>query len=71
MEQEPGMPAEYHLLAKQIQELAAEEPSGVPLMANTSAVIMEMIPRLNWAGFYLKQGDRLILGPFQIGRAHV
>lgn len=34
-------------------------------LANTSAFIMQEVPHLNWAGFYLKEGDGLVLGPFQ------
>ena len=34
-------------------------------LANTSAFIMQEVPRLNWAGFYLVEGRSLVLGPFQ------
>ena len=33
--------------------------------AQASAAIWEALPRINWAGFYLRQGDELVLGPFQ------
>lgn len=33
-------------------------------MANFSAFVFHSMPDLNWAGFYLDSGDRLILGPF-------
>lgn len=33
--------------------------------ANTSALMFQMMPDLNWAGFYFVKGDELILGPFQ------
>jgi GAF domain-containing protein len=37
-------------------------------MANATALIMETLPDLNWAGFYRNIGGELVLGPFQ-GRA--
>lgn len=39
-------------------------------LANFSAVIKEMVPQLNWVGFYLYDGKELYLGPFQ-GKAAV
>ncbi len=34
-------------------------------LANTTAFIFSELPNLNWAGFYLLEGDNLTLGPFQ------
>lgn len=34
-------------------------------LANTSAFIFLNMPNLNWAGFYLFENNRLVLGPFQ------
>jgi L-methionine (R)-S-oxide reductase len=34
-------------------------------LANTSALLMQHLPRINWAGFYLYDGKELVLGPFQ------
>lgn len=39
-------------------------------LANLSAIIMENIDGLNWVGFYLFDGEKLYLGPFQ-GKAAV
>ena len=55
----------YDLLARQVRELAAEEPWYVPLLANVSALLYDALPDLNWAGFYLMRDGRLVLGPFQ------
>jgi len=33
--------------------------------ANLSALIWHGLPDLNWAGFYFRKGDALLLGPFQ------
>ena len=35
------------------------------VMANASALLMDTLGALNWAGFYLVRGGRLVLGPFQ------
>ncbi len=34
-------------------------------LANVAAAVYEWLPDLNWAGFYLRRGDELVLGPFQ------
>lgn len=34
-------------------------------LANASAFLVNALPGLNWAGFYLMRGGRLELGPFQ------
>jgi GAF domain-containing protein len=47
-----------------------EEYKDITNMANFVAIIMEMIPHLNWVGFYLFDGHELYLGPFQ-GKAAV
>ena len=56
---------DYDLLARQMEELAREEEWYVPLLANASALLMETLPDLNWAGFYLVREGALVLGPFQ------
>ena len=55
----------YDLMARQVRELAAEEPWYVPLLSNVSALIYDALPDLNWAGFYLMRDGGLVLGPFQ------
>ena len=48
-----------------VEELLKTEPYYVSAMSNISAVIMDQMPDLNWAGFYLVRDGRLIVGPFQ------
>ncbi len=55
----------YDLLARQIRELAQEEPWYVPFLSNVSALLWDALPDLNWAGFYLMRDGHLVLGPFQ------
>lgn len=56
---------DYALLRRQLLSLAAEDRWYVPLLSNASALLFEALPDLNWAGFYLVRGGRLVLGPFQ------
>jgi GAF domain-containing protein len=58
----------YRDLAAALESLVAGEPDPIANMANASALIMESLPDLNWAGFYRNVGGELVLGPFQ-GRA--
>jgi GAF domain-containing protein len=55
----------YRDLAQQLQGLLAGERNLVANAANTSALIYQSLPDLNWAGFYLMEGGELVLGPFQ------
>ena len=34
-------------------------------LANASALLWEALSDINWAGFYMLEGETLILGPFQ------
>ena len=58
----------YRDLLAALESLVAGEPDPIANMANASALIMESLPDLNWAGFYRNLGGELVLGPFQ-GRA--
>ncbi len=61
---EPRVP-DYDNLTAQLLALADAEPWYVPLLSNASALLMETLPDLNWAGFYLLRNGELVLGPFQ------
>ncbi|MDG4884266.1 GAF domain-containing protein [Mesorhizobium sp. WSM4884] len=59
-------PAFYDELATQLKALLKGEADSIANAANTSALIYQMVPDLNWAGFYFLQSDEeLVLGPFQ------
>jgi GAF domain-containing protein len=59
-------PAFYNELATQLKALLEGERDSIANAANTSALIYQMVPDLNWAGFYFLQSDEeLVLGPFQ------
>ena len=56
---------DYRLLCAQLVELAKAEGWYVPLMANAAALLFDAMASVNWAGFYLMRGGRLVLGPFE------
>ncbi|MDG4903896.1 MULTISPECIES: GAF domain-containing protein [unclassified Mesorhizobium] len=65
-------PAFYDELARQLKALLEGERDSIANAANTSALIYQMVPDLNWAGFYFLQSDEeLVLGPFQGKPAYV
>ncbi|MCV3206768.1 GAF domain-containing protein [Mesorhizobium sp. YC-39] len=56
----------YTELAAQLKALLEGERDSIANAANTAALIYQMVPDLNWAGFYfLASDDELVLGPFQ------
>ncbi|MEK1890432.1 MAG: GAF domain-containing protein [Phyllobacterium sp.] len=56
----------YRELGSQLYALLSGESDPIANAANTSALIFQMLPDLNWAGFYfLHKDDELLLGPFQ------
>ena len=56
---------DYDLLRSQLCGLAEADGWYVPLMANAAALLYDALEDVNWAGFYLMRGGRLVLGPFQ------
>lgn len=56
---------DYSALAEKLTALVAGVPHRIADLANASALLFSTLPDLNWAGFYLAEGERLILGPFQ------
>ncbi len=55
----------YKLLREQLALYAGGESDRTAALANASAVLKLAFPRANWAGFYLVNGEELVLGPFQ------
>ena len=56
---------DYAMLTAQLMSLAETDPHFVPLLSNASALLYDALSDVNWAGFYLMRGGRLVLGPFQ------
>ena len=59
------MMTDYEVLRKQVSGLLTEEPYYVAAMSNISSVLKDALPDINWAGFYILRGGRLVVGPFQ------
>ncbi len=55
----------YDDLMQQARGLLAGEPDLIANAANFSALVYHSLPELNWAGFYLFDGNELVVGPFQ------
>jgi GAF domain-containing protein len=63
--------ADYAGLAEELSGLLAGEHDLIANAANTSALLFDALPALNWAGFYFLRpasdgsGSELVVGPFQ------
>lgn len=55
----------YSELNRTLQALTDGVPHRIANLANASALLWQTLPDVNWAGFYLLEGDTLVLGPFQ------
>lgn len=56
---------DYTTLVAQVRALTENVPHPIANLANASAAIWQAMERINWAGFYLMEQGRLVLGPFQ------
>ena len=56
---------DYPQLNQRLSALIGGVPHLIANLANASALLWESLEDLNWAGFYLLEGDTLVLGPFQ------
>ena len=56
---------DYSALIAQAESLIGGVPHTIANLANVSALIFTTMDDLNWAGFYLLEDGKLILGPFQ------
>ena len=59
------MDTNYSILTAQLKELAEIDRNAVSIMANASALLMQTMEQVNWAGFYLVKDGMLKVGPFQ------
>ncbi|HEX3912943.1 MAG TPA: GAF domain-containing protein [Steroidobacteraceae bacterium] len=55
----------YREISVQLGGLFRGERNGLANCANMSALLYQMLPDLNWVGFYFLQDGELVLGPFQ------
>ena len=55
----------YKILNEQLSALITDVPHPIANLANASALLYSTLDLLNWAGFYLMEDGKLVLGPFQ------
>ena len=56
---------DYSLLNERLSALITGVPHPTANLANAAALLWESLEGINWAGFYLREGGILVLGPFQ------
>ena len=56
---------DYKELNAQLSALVDGIPYPIANLSNAAALLWHTLPELSWAGFYLREGEKLILGPFQ------
>ncbi len=56
---------DYKELVGRLAALTDGVPHLIANLSNASALLFESLPDINWAGFYLCENGKLILGPFQ------
>lgn len=56
---------DYSALNAQLAALVEGVPHPISNLSNAAALLFHSLPDLNWAGFYLLEGEKLVLGPFQ------
>ncbi|WP_392588563.1 GAF domain-containing protein [Serratia ureilytica] len=55
----------YAELKRDLSALLGGETNFIAALSNASALLNERLDDVNWVGFYLMDGDQLVLGPFQ------
>lgn len=61
---EHGKPLFYIDLAQSLRNLLGEERDPIANMANMASLLYFSLPSINWSGFYIYDGQELVLGPF-------
>ena len=55
----------YRLLVSQLKSLLSKEDNLISNLSNLTAAIKDTFEKVSWVGFYLFDGQKLYLGPFQ------
>ncbi|HEY7751026.1 MAG TPA: GAF domain-containing protein [Ignavibacteriaceae bacterium] len=56
---------QYELLIKQVRSLLTKDENVLSNLSNLTAIIKQTFDKISWVGFYLFDGQKLYLGPFQ------
>lgn len=62
---ELSLEEKYLLLGKQLRSLLNKEENILSNLANFTAALKQTFDKISWVGFYLYDGQKLYLGPFQ------
>jgi GAF domain-containing protein len=62
---ELSLEEQYELLLPQIKALVAPDENFLSNLSNFTAILKQTFDKISWVGFYLFDGDKLYLGPFQ------
>ena len=57
--------ANYEEINQMLQSIVCDVPYTMTNLANASALLLEKLENINWAGFYTIKDNKLVLGPFQ------
>lgn len=55
----------YDSLIPQIKSLVSKDDELITSLSNFTAALKQGFPKISWVGFYLFDGEKLYLGPFQ------
>jgi GAF domain-containing protein len=55
----------YRLIISQLKSLLSKEDNLISNLSNLTAAIKDTFEKVSWVGFYLFDGQKLFLGPFQ------
>lgn len=55
----------YRLLISQLKSLLTKDDNLISNLSNCTAAIKDVFEKVSWVGFYLFEGKKLYLGPFQ------
>ena len=56
---------QYLLLIKQVKSLLTKDDNFLSNLSNLTALLKQTFDKISWVGFYLFDGKKLYLGPFQ------
>jgi len=56
---------QYLLLIKQVKSLLNKDDHHLSNLSNLTAILRQTFDKISWVGFYLFDGEKLYLGPFQ------
>ena len=56
---------DYKELSLQLRSLIGGVPHKIANLSNAAALLYNSLADINWAGFYLMEEGKLVLGPFQ------